>query len=184
MSARGHVAELGTPHPLARMLPALFQEDPVALALVSALDTVLAPVLNTLDSLDAYVDPALAPADFVEWLSAWVGMSFEEALPADRQRELVAEAVALYRRRGSAGGIRDLVALHTGARPADVEVRDSGGVAWSGVPGHTFAGGSVPSLTVRVRVPDPRAVDERRLRALVGAVRPAHVPFSVEVVPW
>ena len=56
---RGTVAGLGDARTRwGRRCPALYQDDDVRPAASStALDTVLAPVLATLDNLDAYLDP-------------------------------------------------------------------------------------------------------------------------------
>ena len=90
---RGTIPGLGTPHPLGSGLPALYLEDDLAQRLLAALDEVLAPVLCTLDNLDHYLDPSLAPLDFVEWLAGWVGAACEQ------EAELAAEADAYAGRR-------------------------------------------------------------------------------------
>lgn len=72
-SQRGSVDGLGSSLPIASMLPAVFADDDLALRFVAGLDDVLAPILNVLDCLDTYFDPALTPADFAQWLGTWVG---------------------------------------------------------------------------------------------------------------
>src|SRR5262245_2816280 len=170
---------LGSPHPLGSGLPALYHEDDLAQRLLAALDEVLAPVVSTLDNLDRYLEPSLAPLDFVEWLAGWVGAAIDESWPAQRQRELVARTARLYRRRGTAGGIAEQVELATGG---SVTVRDSGGVGWSTTPGAELPGTPRRRLAVRVAVGDPAAVDQRKVEALVAAAKPAHVSHQVEVV--
>ena len=170
---------LDTPHPMGIQLPALYQDDGMAQQVVGALDEVLAPVFCTLDSLQCYIDPLMAPADFVEWLAGWVGVEFDDAWPLERRREIVARAVALHRRRGTAAGIRDAVRLVV---EGDVEIFETGAAAWSETPGGRLPGQNPPQLLVRVHTPDPTAVDQRRLDALVAATKPAHVPHRVEVV--
>jgi phage tail-like protein len=170
---------LDTPHPMGLLLPALYQDDGMAQRLVGALDNVLAPVFCTLDGLECYVDPRMAPADFVEWLAGWVGVVFDEAWPLERRREIAARAVALHRRRGTAVGIRDAVRLVV---EGDVEIFETGAAAWSEAPGGQLPGQDPPALLVRVHSAEPAAVDEKRLDALVGATKPAHVPHRVEVV--
>ena len=39
-----------------------------------------------------------------------------------------------------------------------------------------------PRLVVRLVVDDPEEIDVRRVRALVAAARPAHIPVEIEVV--
>lgn len=176
---RGMVRGLPTPHPVARELPAVYREDALLEAFTRILDEMLAPVLATLDGLDAYLDPRLAPADFLELLAFWVALPLEPGWPLDRRQSLVGGATELFRRRGTLAGLAELVARHIGVEP---EIEDSGGVAWSATPGGHPPGNPEPSLVVRVRVPDPAAVDRSRLDALVAAAKPAHVPHRVEVV--
>ena len=176
---RGLIEGMESPHPLGATLPALFQEDGFAQRLTAALDEVMAPVFSTLDNLDAYFDPRLAPADFVAWLAAWVGLTLDENWPLARQRALIADAAGLYRWRGTAKGLAAHVALYTGTEP---EVLDTGACEWSATPGAPVPGTAEPRVTVRLRVPDPAAIDQRRLERIVAAAKPAHVIHEIEVV--
>ncbi|HYM50051.1 MAG TPA: phage tail protein, partial [Candidatus Limnocylindrales bacterium] len=105
-SARGLVPLLKTPHPLGAMLPGLFQDDGFAQRMMAAFDEVLAPIFSTLDNLEAYFDPWLAPEDFLDWLSAWVGLPLDETWPVERRRAFVARAYDLFRLRGTVRGLR------------------------------------------------------------------------------
>ena len=175
---RGALNGLGTPYPLGEQVPALYQEDDLTQRMLAALDGVLAPVLASLDNLDCYLDPALAPPDFVAWLADWVGALVDETWPAERQRAMVARMVTLYRRRGTVGGLREHIALATGG---DVDVEDNGEVSWSPSPQAALPGSDGAFLRIRVRVDDPNAVDLAELERLVVAAKPAHVPHIVEV---
>lgn len=177
MSNRGEVAGLLSRQPIATTLPAIYQEDEFTQRFTAGLDEVLAPVLSTLDNLTAYLDPALAPEDFVEWLASWVGLVVDENWSVERKRRLVAQTVELYSARGTARGLAALVELYTGERP---EVEDSGGASWSATPNGPFPGRAEPSLKLTVRA--SADIDEVRLRALVAAAVPAHVAHTVEVV--
>jgi phage tail-like protein len=177
-SRRGTVPGLPTPHPIAGLLPAVYQEeDPFAVRFTAGLDEVLAPVLATLDCLDAYVDPLLAPEDFLDWLAGWVGAVLDENVPLALRRSAVAGAAALHRRRGTVAGLRSALELLTGGT---VDVADSGGAAWSATPGGVPPGESVPWVAIRVVAPPGVAV--RSVEAVVAAAKPAHVKHSVEVV--
>lgn len=176
---RGTVPGLDTPYPISGLLPVALQEDSLATRLTEGLDDVLAPVIATLDCLSAYVDPRLAPADFLTWLGTWVGVALDETWPLDRRRATVAQAVALYRTRGTPDGLRAHLEVLTGGR---VEVSDSGGVYWSTTPDSTAATEGDPEVVVRVVDPDPGASDPVILHELVTAAKPAHVPHHVEIV--
>lgn len=176
---RGMVEGLVSPHPLGAGLPALYQEDTFAQGLTSALDVVLAPIFATLDGLPSYLDPAIAPADFLDWLSGWVGVTLDETWPLERRRQLVADAAQLYRSRGTVAGLAAQVAIYTGG---EVAVEDNGAAAWSATSGGSVPGKAAPLLKVRVTVDDPNAVSLARLEALVATAKPAHVPHTIEVV--
>jgi phage tail-like protein len=176
---RGTVAGLGTPHPLATMLPAYLQEDGFAVRLTQGLDDVVAPVLAVLDCLEAYVDPRLTPTDFLTWLAGWVGAPLDDGWDDERRRIQVLAATALHRDRGTVAGVRAVVALATGG---DVEVREHGGVSWSRDPTADPTDAEPPGLEITVSVDDPDGVRMRTLEELVDATKPAHVPHSIQVV--
>jgi phage tail-like protein len=176
---RGTAPELDTPYPIAGMLPAVLQEDPLATRFTAGFDAVLSAVIATLDCIEAYVDPLLAPADFLDWLADWVGVALDETWPMDRRRLAVANAVRLYRSRGTVAGLRDQLETVTGGR---VDVEDGGGVTWSAEPTTSTVTRTPPALRVRVHAPDPGVAEPAALHAMVAAAKPAHVPHTVEVL--
>ncbi|WP_460606713.1 phage tail protein [Jatrophihabitans fulvus] len=180
-STRGMVDDLESSAPLGQRLPAVMQDDPFAMRFVSAFDTAFAPVLATLDDLAAYVDPHLAPDDFVRWLAGWVGVELGDATPPEVRRDLVAGAVELFRQDGTVAALAQAVALVTGG--ADVEITESGGARWSQVSGTALPGDASATVRVRVTAADGASVDRRRVAAAVAALVPAHVVPTVEVVP-
>ncbi|MFI2615300.1 phage tail protein [Streptomyces sp. NPDC018584] len=177
-SRRGSLPSLVSAHPLGEQLPAVFADDDFALRFVSGLDTVLAPVFTVLDCLEAYFTPALAPEDFLGWLTDWVGTELDGTEPLPLRRHAVASAVALHRVRGTRRGLSAAVELAFGVRPL---ITESGGATWSARPLGPFPGAPRPALHVTLRVPDPASVDPYRLRSVVAAARPAHLPFTAEV---
>ncbi|UXI79420.1 phage tail protein, partial [Streptomyces vinaceusdrappus] len=106
---RGSVDGLGSSLPLGTMLPAVFADDDLAQRFVGGLDDVLAPILNVLDCLDTYFDPALTPADFAQWLGTWVGAETDGTEPEPRLRAAVAAAARLHRVRGTRQGLAEAV---------------------------------------------------------------------------
>lgn len=177
--SRGLVTGLLTPHPLIGSLPGLYHDDELASALTRAFDEVLAPIISTIDNLPAYLDPALTPEDFLDWLGGWVGVLLDETWPLERRRAFVAVAAQLYRNRGTAAGLAMQVKLFTAG---EVEVIESGGAAWSTSPGADAPGKSDFSLLVRVTPPKKTSIDRARLDRLVASAKPAHVAHAVEIV--
>src|SRR5439155_15793407 len=135
-----------SPHPLGELLPGVFQDDSFAQRMCAALDTVIAPVISSLDCLESYLDPGLTPLDFLNWLAGWVAVSLDQNWPEERRRALVARAGELYRWHGTVKGITDHVALYAGVVP---EVDDSGGAVWSPVPNGPLPGSPTLELVVR-----------------------------------
>ncbi|MGW5733319.1 MULTISPECIES: phage tail protein [Streptomyces] len=175
---RGSIDGLGSSAPIGMMLPAVFADDHLAQKFVAGLDEVLAPILNVLDCLDSYFDPALTPADFAQWLSIWVGAETDGIESEARLRAAVAAAAALHRVRGTRQGLSEAVRLAFGTTP---DITESGGAAWSARPRGPIPGSPRPQLHVALRLPDPTPADTHRLDALVAAARPAHMPYSVTV---
>lgn len=175
---RGIVDGLATPQPLGPALPGLYQEDEFTRRFIAAFDDSLAPIFTTLDNLSAYLDPALTPDDFLDWLATWVAAVIDDTWDEARRRTSIARAAELYRRRGTALGLAAQVELVTGGT---VEVIENGATGWSIDPGVALPGTARASLTIRVKVPDPASVDTVRLDRLVASAKPAHVPHSIDV---
>ncbi|TMC01797.1 MAG: phage tail protein [Chloroflexi bacterium] len=154
---RGFVPGLASPHPLGERLPAMYLEDSLVQRMTGAFDDILAPIFSSLDNLDAYVDPDLAPEHFLLWLGDWVGLALDESWPVERRRAVVAAAAGLYRVRGTARGLAAYLQILTGA---NVEIEETGGTVYS----------------------TGSRVDPTRLEALVRTAKPAHVVHRIEVV--
>jgi phage tail-like protein len=176
---RGTLTGLPSSHPIVDQLPGIYREDSFTRRFTSAFDDLIASVVQVLDCFPAYLDPALAPADFLEWVGSWVGAAPDETWPIERRRAFVASASELFRMRGTAAGLAAHVAIFTGG---EVEIAEPGAAGWSSEPGATIPAGTSPDLFIRVRVKDPKAVPMARLEALVAASKPAHLPHRLEVV--
>jgi phage tail-like protein len=170
---RGTTTGLGTPYPLSSLLPAVFQEDALLMRFTAALDQILAPAISVLDCLPAYVDPALAPPDYLGWLAGWVGIELDETWPVEQQRAEIARAVTLHRSRGTVEGLRQQLELVTGG---EVEVLDTGGTSWSVEPVDRFGDLVAPKVTVIVR---GSRVSLAAVDSAVDAAKPAHVAHEV-----
>jgi len=176
---RASARSLVSPHPLGGYLPALYQEDEFAQRWMSGLDGVLAPIFSSIDNFDAYLDPNLAPADFLDWLATWMGLVADETWPVERRRAFVSSASELYRMRGTARGLAAHVQIFSGG---EVEIVEHGASAWSATNGAPLPGSSGFDIVVRVEVADPSTVDVAKLDALVAAAKPAHLTHKIEVV--
>lgn len=79
-----------------------------------------------IDHLPRLFDPAAAPdepggASWLDWLAGWLDFELDETWNEPHRREALAQAFALYARRGTADSLRELLALYTGA---DVRIEE------------------------------------------------------------
>ncbi len=176
---RGTIADLETPIAFGPLLPGVYQEDDFTMRFVAGLDDVLSSVLITLDCIIEYFDPALTPTDFLEWLASWVGIEVDESWATERRRAAVATAVEMYRMRGTINGLRANLEVLSGGQ---VDISDSGGVAWSSSPMGPLPGQDSPRLAVRVTLPEVTDRITGAVDSIVAAAKPAHVLHRVEVV--
>jgi phage tail-like protein len=172
------VPGLESRHSIGQYLPGLYQDDNFAQRLTEALDSALAPVFSTLDNFETYLDPRLAPADFVEWLGSWMGLLLDETLPLARKREFVTRAWQLFRIRGTRLGLQRVVETITGG---NVVIVDTGGTASATAVGTAFPGSPNFSVLVRIRVDDPASVNRQYVESVVSNAKPAHVTHRVEI---
>jgi phage tail-like protein len=166
-------------HPIRDRLPGIYVDNGFALQFTAALDEVLAPVIAVLDGFADYLDPSLAPEDFLDWLTSWVALDADESWTAGQRRELIRYAVRLHRWRGTRWGLETQVRLLTGG---EAQVLDSGGCVSSPRPNGPLPGTEPANVRVRVNVADPSTVDQSALRAVVADIVPAHVAVTVEIV--
>jgi phage tail-like protein len=167
--------ELPSRYPIGGLLPALYADGDFAQRFTAGLDTMIAPVVSTLDNLAAYFDSRLTPEDFLMWLASWVGAELDPLWPLELRRVVVARTLELHRWRGTARGLVQRLWLSLGVHAL---VDDGGGVTWSRAPGSPAPGAS----GVRVRV-WPATVDRAAVVAVVAASCPVHVIAEVEVLP-
>lgn len=169
---------LVSPHPLGATLPALYGEDDLAQRFCSALDQVLAPVIATLDSFAAYLDPDTTPPDLLPWLGAWVGLCLDDVWPEERRRALIRYACQLHAWRGTPAAVQAVVLLATGVEPT---LQESGGTSWSSEPGGALPGTSQAHLVVVLNPPPGQRFPARELHALITLVMAAHLPWRLEL---
>jgi phage tail-like protein len=118
-----------------------------------------------------FLDPARTPAAFLDWLAGWVAVSLGEDWTEDQRRRFLGRVVPLYRMRGTAGGLIEMLRAYTGDLPVTVyEFED--------VP-HYFQ--VELSLGLSLRDPDFAARSRRRQQtamAIVDANKPAHTYYA------
>jgi phage tail-like protein len=119
-------------------LPALFQDDDFAGTFLLAFERILTGLASTdppnlprvppgleriLDTIERYFDPASAPDEFLPWLAGWVATSLREDWDAATRRSFLAHIVPLYRRRGTAWALQELLQIYL--NPTGDPLRDA-----------------------------------------------------------
>lgn len=156
-------------------LPAVYREGDFGMRFVGALETLLDPIVGTLDSLPATFSPRLAPPPVLRLLAAWLGVEIDGGWPETRTRDIVCGAADGARRRGTLAGLTAALAARFPELPLRVE--DGGGVVHATDPDALPAAGP-PQFVVYCDTPldDPaplaRAIDE---------VKPVHVSYRLRV---
>jgi phage tail-like protein len=76
---------------------------------------------ETIGRLSDYFDPAQTPKDFLPWLAGWVALSLRADLEEEQQRHFIANAILLYRQRGTKASMVELLGIFTDHKPVTVK---------------------------------------------------------------
>jgi len=112
-------------HDHLRRLPRTLSRDPEAGAFLHRYMAMPDGLLMDLDSRaaerHALLDPRSAPEELLPWLAAFPGLPVDDRWPADALRRLIAEAVWLFRFRGTVPGLRRFLEIYLGVPVALIE---------------------------------------------------------------
>jgi phage tail-like protein len=163
---------LTSPAPLAtgpdsrylRDLPVIFHEQDFFGRFLQIFESIWEPLEQREDHIDMYFDPRTCPALFIPWLASWLHIAVNPHWPEARRRALAADAMELYRWRGTKYGLARLLEVCTGVTP---DVRDD----------------SAQPYVFRVTVTLPSGSDIRRelIEELIETHKPAHAGYVLEV---
>ncbi len=153
-------------------LPAIFGEDPALGDFLVPFEKILlgptsdgSALREIIAGLAAYFDPTQAPSEFLGWLAGWVALNLRADLDEAQRRSFIANAVPLYRLRGTKAGLERFLYIYTGLAPTITEYEKASfqiGVH-STVGVDTFlAGGGEHYFKVVIRIsqPDPAAEEK------------------------
>ena len=193
--------DLDLQHPPSRMmgmLPAMYtdaldklqeesgdDQQPFFARFLRGFDDELEPLEHLLPVLHRYFGPYSTPSDFVPWLSTWVALALNDNWSEMRRRRLIAEAVELYRWRGTRKGLSRYLEIYAGVQP---EINDQPFHGWrlggDTLLGHNTVLGDVAEHTfvVTLAVPDPSAVNEQIVRDIIESEKPAHTGYTLRIV--
>jgi phage tail-like protein len=109
-------------------LPAIYQQDPFLGQFLVPFDDVLAGFEDLLSDIDRYFAPALTDSEFLPWLASWVALALDAEWDDAKRRQLIGEAVELYRWRGTRYGLERYLEIYTELVPEIREWRWPGGM--------------------------------------------------------
>ncbi len=198
------MAALDRPGRLLQYLPAIYHEDPfLGRFLASFEDVLLGPADGTdaplrgleqlIDGLASFFDPIQTPEEFLPWLARWTAFGLRADLPPGKQRDFIANAIQLYRWRGTKANLQKLMSIFTVLRPfvTEPEAAEFQVGVHSTVGVDTYLAGAPPHFfQVTISLPDelrrqPLEVRERQLEiahALIEMEKPAHTTYRMDVI--
>jgi phage tail-like protein len=175
-------------HDLVRRLPTVFDEGTFLHRYLAMFDSLLHDLDQRAARRDILVDPAATPVEALPWLASFAGLVLDDRWPEQARRRLLAEIVALYRRRGTAGALTRYLELYLGRPPVIIEHFRLRGLAGSTpVAGLGFrVGGGDPNAPdgsahrFTVVVPQPLTGEqEAAVRHVLDTERPAHTDYDL-----
>jgi phage tail-like protein len=145
-------------------LPALFQDNDFLGRMLLVFETLWEPLEQRQDHLPLYFDPRTCPAPLLARLAGWLELKLDPHWPEPRRRALVAEAMELYRWRGTPYGMTRMLEVCTGLSP-------------------TITEDPKRPYTFRISIPVSRGHGVRRetIEELIRAHKPAHVGYVLEM---
>lgn len=173
-----------------RYLPAIYEQDDFMGRFLMLFESFRAPIDAQIAQIWHYFDPSLTPDAFLPWLASWVDLTLDERWPLERRRALLANAMSLFRQRGTRRGLARYLELYTGGQVEIVEHRAENftlGAASRLGPRLALGASNVPhTFTITVRLPgdDLGLSDEeahRLLARMIDAEKPAHAAYHLIV---
>jgi phage tail-like protein len=179
----------------ATYLPDVYRDEPVSASFVDRFlanfEGLLTDLEGRIASAEVLFDKTAAPAGALDWLASWLGALLDPAWGEARRRLLIANAMELYRRRGTRRGLLAAVRLAVDRCPRETGLfaDDRDGSPFGFRISEAFAQGDAAAahrFTMLAPVALSSTPAERlRLREQVSAVvereRPAHAAFDVQL---
>jgi phage tail-like protein len=108
-----------------RYLPATYQEDEEGRQFLerflSIFESVSLEIEQEIAGVAQYFDPEAVSSEFLDWLGTWLAVLRDNNWPEEKRRELLKSAYQLYKLRGTAQGLVQIIKLFTGGETFIVE---------------------------------------------------------------
>jgi phage tail-like protein len=146
-------------------LPVIYSDNDFLARFLLLFQNVWEPLEQRQDHIDMYFDPRTSPSSFLPWLASWLDLSFNQHWPEIRRRRLLAEAIDLYRWRGTRYGLVRMIEVCTGITP---EVTENMALPYT--------------FDVKIALPKDGDIDKNLIDELIQAHKPAHAGYRLEVL--
>jgi phage tail-like protein len=159
-------------------LPSIYAQNDFIGRFLLIFEHLLLPIDRQIDHLALLFDPRHTPGELLPWLASWVDLVLDETWPEPRRRELIRSAVELYQRRGTLRGLKEYLRIYTGVSPEIYEP-----ITRMDLSKKVDARGRLAaySFVVTLKVPDPKAVDQAKVIAIIEAEKPAHTAYQLRI---
>lgn len=144
-------------HNLLQRLPRTYRDDTVAAAFLWRYLAMIDGVLSEMDwraqQRDLLLDPCGAPAELLPWIASLIGLTLDQRWPEAARREVLAQAICLFRRRGTVPGLKRMLEIYLQSPVAIVEtfqLRGRGGAVVGGTQGEPGPASAVVGTSLRV----------------------------------
>jgi phage tail-like protein len=146
-------------------LPIIFHDNDFLSRFLQIFERIWEPLEHRQDFMAMYLTPRTCPASWLPWYASWFGIDVPTHLPEARIRRLLAEAIEIYRWRGTARGLAHAIEVSLGIRPEITERPSEPNV-----------------FRVSVRLPKHAGADVMAiLHGLISTHKPAHTGYVIEV---
>lgn len=145
-------------------LPGIFQENDFLQRFLSIFEDIWEPLEQRQNHIHMYFNPRTCPTSFLPWLAGWLGLTFNPHWPESRRRRLLAQAMDLYRWRGTRYGLLRMIEISTGITPVISE-------------------NPLEPFVFRIRIAGISAatIDKEFIEELIRTHKPAHTGYILEV---
>ena len=144
-------------HDLLQRLPRTYRDDAVAAAFLWRYLAMVDGLLSEMDwrsqQRDLLLDPYGAPVELLPWLASLIGLTLDNRWPEAARRTVLAEAICLFRRRGTVPGLTRLLEIYLGSPVAIIEtfqLRGRGGAFVGGAHDEPGPASAVVGTSLRV----------------------------------
>jgi phage tail-like protein len=176
-------------------LPAVYHRDELMGRFLMLFESFWDPIEKQVAQIPAYLDPRMTPRELLPWLASWFSLELDEYCPDAQRRDLVRQAMSLYRRRGTRTGLQDHLRAYTGEKVEVIEHRANNfvlGTEGKLGPGIALGTQNRPHTFTVVLETQPdlpgdekgaRNASERiaAIKRIIDAEKPAHTGYTLRV---